>query len=439
MINPKKTKKNFLDLILKRKKIILVISFFILVLLFLGFKALSAKKSQPQYQTARVERSTIISTVSASGQILSSNIINVATSASGIVKEVFVKDGDQVQVGQRIVEITLDSSGQAKSAQAYSSYLSAKNNLDSANANAYSLRSAKDTAWKKFYDLATSSQYQNSDGSPRDDLRNSSAEFQSAQGDWLAAEAKYKNQQAVISQTQAALTSSWLSYKQSSPQVYAPFSGMIENITAVPGMVLSEQASTTNNANQRVAVIRNDGTPLISVNLSEVDVSKINPGLKATVTLDSIAGKTFTGKVMTVDKIGTVASNVTNYPAVIQLDTQNEQILPNMAISANIIVDTKDNALVVPSTAVQNQNGQPMVRILNNGQLQQVSVETGLSSDTQTEIVSGLSEGNEVVTGTVTPTTTGTQGNSPFGAGGGFGGLRPGGFGGGGGGGARRD
>lgn len=401
-----------------RKKIAIVLVI-VLVLSFVGWRVLGNRPEQPQYQTVQVEKGTLISTVSASGQVITTNMVNVTTSASGVVKEVFVKDGETVQAGQKVMEVTLDLEGQTRNSQAYSSYLSAKNNSDAANANAYNLRSTKDTAWKKFYDLATSSQYQNGDGSPREGQRNSSAEFQSAQADWLAAEAKYNNQQAVIVQTKQAVTSSWLSYQQTSPQVYTPIPGTISNITLVVGMTLAQASGgtdTTNTSGQRAAVIKNDGTPAISINLSEVDVTKVKIGDKATVTIDAIAGKTFTGKVVSVDSIGSVSSGVTSYPVIIQLDTQTENILPNMAASANIIVETKDNVLLIPTTAVQSQNGQSTVSVTRNGQIQQVSVETGNTSDTQIEIISGLSQGDTVVTGTQTPTTgqQGGQGQSPF-------------------------
>ena len=347
-----------------RKKLAAILIIILIILGLGAWRFLGGKGQQPQYQTANVERGTIVSSVSASGQVISSNLVNITSSATGIVKNVFVTDGEQVVSGQKILEVTLDQAGQAKNAQAYSSYLSGKNSLDSANANAYSLRSAKDTAWKKFYDLATSSQYQNSDETPREDMRNSSAEFQSDQADWLAAEAKYKNQTAVISQAQQAASSAWLSYQQSSPTVTSPMSGTVDNITYVPGLILNQQASTTNNANQRVAVVKNESTPIISVNLSEIDVPKAKVDQKATVTFDSIADKTFTGKVISVDRIGATTSGVTSYPAIIQIDTSNEEILPNMAATANIIIETKDNVLSVPVSAIQNTTGQTTVNIL---------------------------------------------------------------------------
>lgn len=391
--------------------------------------------SQPRYQTSRVEKGTIVSSVSASGNVLTSNMVSITTNASGVIKKVYVKDGDNVIKDQTIAQVSLDREGQQKNASAWSSYLSAKNSLDSANATYYSLRSAKDTAWKKFYDLATNSTYQNSDGSPKDNIRNSSVEFQTLQADWLAAEAKVKNQEAVINQAKASLNGSWLSYQSTSPTITAPIDGSISNVSVVEGMVLAPQSTSSTNttaSSQRVAVIKNDTKPIISVTLTETDVPKVKIGQKATITLDSIPDKTFTGKVATVDKIGTTTNNVTNYPSIITLDTSSPDILPNMAVNASIILETKSDVLIVPSQAVQTQGDQTFVRVLKNNREELVSVEVGLSGDTQTEIISGLSEGETVITGQ-SSTQTRQSGSSVFTGGiGGGGAFRPGGFGGGG-------
>jgi len=392
-------------------------------IVFIGQKTIFKPNQKAQYQSAKVERGAIVSTMSASGQVLSSNALTITTSATGVVKNVFVKDGDQVVSGQKIAEIELDSSGQQKNASAWSSYLSAKTSLDSANASLYTLQSDMFSKWKTYTDLATNSTYQNADGSPRIEQR-VLPQFTTAQDDWFAAEAKYKNQQVVISQAQAAVSATWASYQASSSIIPAPMAGTVGNITIVKGLVLASSSTSTS---QTVAVIQSDNLPIASFNISEVDVSHVLPGQKATITLDSISGKTFTGTVETVDRIGIVTSGVTNYPAVIQFDTKTRELLPNMSATASIIVDQKDNVLLVPSGAVNTQNGQHVVRILKNGNVSEVGVEIGLTSNTQTEIVLGVSEGDDVVTGTVTQGRQ-TSGASPF-----SGGLRPGGFGGGGG------
>ena len=103
-----------------------------------------------------------------------------------------------------------------------------------------------------------------------------------------------------------------------------------------------------------------------------------------------------------------------------------------MAVNATIITSVKNDVLVVPNSAVQTSNGTSTVRVLKNGQATPVDVEIGSTSDTQTEIVSGLSEGDQVIIGTtIQGASTGAGTTSPFG-GTGFGGARAvGGFGGG--------
>ncbi len=397
--------------------------------LFFWQKAQNSSK-KPTYQTAKVERGMIISTLSVSGQIAQAGNMPVTTQTSGIVKKVFVKNGDIVTSGQNLFEITPDQQSLQKQTAAWASYLSAQNNLNSANQALFSLQSDMLSKWKTYMDLAQSSSYQNSDNSPKTDQRQL-AQFVSPQDDWLSTEAKYKNQQGVIAQAQAALSSSWNSYQAVSPIITAPIAGRIDDITLVLGMVISPQLNSQGSTNaQRLATVKTDTTPIASFNLPEVDVNKVKSGQKVTITLDAVAGKTFTGKVIGVDRTGAVSSGVTNYPATVQFDTQAPDVLSNMSATANIILDSKNDALLVSSSAVQTIDGQTMVKILQKGKIVQKPVEIGLTSDSQTEIVSGINEGDEVVTSSTSIGVGTSTGGSPFGAiggrgfGGGFGGGR---------------
>jgi len=385
---------------LKKGQKIAVVVVLVGVLLFLSWRILGKKSQQPQYQTAKVEKGTIVWTVSASGSVVSANIFEVTTQATGMVKKVYVEDGEKVKAGQKIMEIELDLAGKQKNASAWSAYLSAKNNLESAKATLWSLNSAMWQANQKFINDAVERELPENDPT-----------YIQENSDWLAAEAKYKNQQAVVSQAEVAVNNAWLSYQLTSPIITAPVSGTISGLNFVPGMVIGSSSTGTS---QRVAVIRTEGTPIASFNLSELDVPVVKPGQKATIKLDSLPDKTFTGKVVSVDRLGTTSNSVTNYPVIVQFDTSSEEVLPNMAASVNIIIEAKDNVLLVPSSAIQKQNGQNIVTVLENGKERQKQVEVGISSDTQTEIISGLSEGEVVITGRLTGAKIQT-GSSPFG------------------------
>ncbi len=332
-----------------------------------------------QYQTAIVTKGTIVSSVSASGQILSSNTLNISTSVAGVVKAVYVKNGDKVVAGQKIAEITLDSDAAVASAKAWSGLVSAQNSLNAAKNN-YRLTQAT---------LAN----------VYDQIKGHDSDETFAQRETRTkAEVANDNAYDAIKVAEANLVSASVAYRQISPIITAPAGGTVDNVTITAGMTLSTSDATS--SSNRVAVVTSKGNILSTFNVSEVDVNRVVPGQKATITLDSISGKLFTGKVLTVDKIGTISSGVTNYPVIISLDTKAPEILPNMAATANIIIESKENVLLVPSEAINIKGNINTVRVLKNGRVREVTFEIGLSSDTQVEVVSGLSEGDIVITGT---------------------------------------
>lgn len=379
---------------------------------------LNPKKSTTQYQTGTVTKGTLVVAVTGSGTVSSANNTNITTQATGVVSQLYVKDGDKVKSGDKIMEIDLDLDGKQTASQALSSYQSAKNNLDSAQANMFSTQSTMFTNWSTFMTIAQNGTYQYEDGSPNN-INRSLPEFHIADDNWLAAEAKYKLQQNVVYQAQTALSSAWSAYQKASSTVYAPITGTVSGLALQLGSVINSNASSQNSnvSNTKIANVKTDATPIISISLTEIDVPKIVLGDKATITLNAYPDKTFTGKVVSIDTVGAVTSGVTTYPTVIKLDTDTTTILPNMAVTANIITNTKNDVLMVPTTSVQqNTDGTSYVQVMKNGAPSQVPVETGLSSDTDTEIVSGLSEGDTVVTATINTAaaSTSTQTTSPF-------------------------
>lgn len=412
----KTQKEQFMDFIKRvfsgRKKFI-VIGLLIILLGFAGFSIFTKKEKEPKLQTMLVEQGMIISSVSASGQVLSVNIMSANTQASGIVKTVYVKDGDEVKKGDKILEIDLDFQGEQKNVQAWSSYLSAKNTLESAKATQYSFQADMFGKWDTFKELAENDEYNVEEHPENLNL----PEYHIPEKEWLAAEVKYKNQEAVIAQAQVAINSAWLTYIQTSPTITASMNGIITSLMYIEGMSIGSLDTGNTTSNQKVATIKTEGMPIVSVNLSEIDVSQVELDQKATVILDSIPDKTFTGKIVGVDRIGQSTSGVTQYPAIIQLDSSSKQILPNMMVTANIMIDKKDNALLVPSGVIQSQGDQSYVNVLVDGKPQSVPVEVGLSSDTQIEIVSGLNEGDLVVSGSVSSAGSQQNGTSPFGGG----------------------
>lgn len=405
-INPIKRLWNWIHSDKKR----LVGAVVVLVVLIFGiWKITSTKSNAVKYQTSTVQKGTVVSTISASGRALSTSVLPINTQASGIVTKVYVKDGDKVVKGQKIADITLDTSGEQQYSSALSSFYGAKSAVVSANNAYYTMQSAEYTANQKFMNDAVARNLATNDPTyiEEDDA-------------WLASEASFINQQTTLSQANVSFNNALINLQLGSPTITAPYTGTISDINLVAGLVIANTSSTNSSgtstvSSSRVAVITNDATPIVNVTLGETDVPNVKIGQKATVTFDSITNETFTGTVATVDRIGTIASNVTSYGVNIKLDSGSNQILPNMAATADIIIDTATDALYVPSASLITSNGTALAKTLQNGKEVDVSVETGISDDTNTVITSGLTEGQTIITGTTTPTTSSSStGTSVF-------------------------
>ncbi len=384
------------------------------VILGLGlfvYSRVHSSSATPTYQATKATKRTIVVSVSASGVVSTANSAQVTTAASGVVSNIYIENGQHVNSGDALAQLDLDLQGKQRMISAWTSYQSAKNSL-------FSLQSTMLTKWKTYMDSATSGTYQNADTTPITGTRQL-PQFVSTSDDWLAAEAQYKNQQNAIDQA-------WISYQLTSPTIYAPISGTVTGLGLQIGSVITAQSNSSGGAaNQKIASVITQATPTVTVSLTEIDVPKVTIGDKATVTLDAFPGKTYTGKIISIDTVGSVSSGVTTYPAVIKLDTDSQEILTNMSAQANIITKIKDGVIIVPSGAVKTSGGQSTVSIMVNGAPQTVDVQTGLVSTTDTEIISGISEGEDVVTSVTTNIPARTSSTaSPFGAinRGGFGG-----------------
>lgn len=210
--------------------------------------------------------------------------------------------------------------------------------------------------------------------------------------------------------------------------VTAPFAGTIAKVnvqrndqsgpsTAVATLVTNEQYA--------------------DLSLNEVDAAKVKNGQKASLTFDAVEGLTVPGTVAEVDQVGTVTQGVVTYDVKISFDTQDARVKPGMTVNAIITTDAKEDALIVPSSAVTTVGNRSFVQVATtnsvapdatsthpmrtetvdakNVSVSRIPVEIGLTNDTQTEIVSGLEDGEFVVSRTITaksattPTTNTTR------------------------------
>ena len=244
-----------------------------------------------------------------------------------------------------------------------------------------------------------------------------------------------QTQNIALQQKQNSVTDILENFKDCS--ITAPFAGVISDINSKIGDTLSTATNlATLITKQKVA----------EVSLNEVDVAKVKIGQKATLTFDAIENLELSGQVVSIDTLGTTNQGVVSYGVKISFDTQDDRIKPGMTVSSSIITEVRADVLTVSSGAIkQNNNGDSYVEIIDNPiaaasgvqgvtsatDPRQQIVTTGISNDISTEIISGLNEGDKVVTKTISASTASaaktskTSGSSAAGLLGGFSGGGP--------------
>ena len=203
-------------------------------------------------------------------------------------------------------------------------------------------------------------------------------------------------------------------------------------------------SSGSSSSSSGFAEIINTNTLTMTVAFSESDISKVHVGQSATVTLDALAGVQLAAHVSSISLVGTTSSSVVSYDATLTLDQNDSRVKPGMSASAAVIVG-QASGVTLPNQAVSGTGSLGTVSLMKNGKTVSQQVVVGLRGDTRTQIISGLSAGDQVVITVALPslsststsgTGAGTLGGGRLGGGGlggagGFGGAG-GGFGGGG-------
>ncbi len=219
-------------------------------------------------------------------------------------------------------------------------------------------------------------------------------------------------QSAQITVQQAQNTLSDAEQNLSYYHITAPFDGVMASVPVIKGQNVGSGTTLG-------TIITSKDLAVVSLN--EIDVAKISLGEKATLTFNAIPNLTIAGQVVEIDSTGTVSQGVVNYNVQISFDTtSNEGVKPGMSVNAAIITAVAQNVLEVPSSAIKTQGGVSYVQMFNTalpapaagvqGSVSTVpprnqTVVTGVTDGTSTEITSGLKEGDEIVTKTITSTT----------------------------------
>lgn len=328
-----------------------------------------------QLATAQVAYTTAASRLSSAidapnGQIASA--LSSATSAQNSLNTVNAKpdttlDAARADVAALLVTLT----GEQQAAT------NAKNKITQAGASVSTINDVVSGSYLSAVQNVTSAQIRAAQSlqSAQTSLNNQPASVQSA-ANALA------NAQTALATAQSNLDNAILK---------ATVAGVVTAISAQVG------ENVTSNSNAGFIVLANTGSMALHGTIGEGDVVKLKLGQVATVTVDAVGTAKMTGKVTSLDPVATIAQGVPVYGIDVTIDLPNAAVRPGMSGTANVIIASSPNALVVPNLAVKTASGRRYLTVMKDGKATDTDVTFGIANDTVTEVLTGVQEGDTVV------------------------------------------
>jgi HlyD family secretion protein len=432
------------------KKILLIVVILLVVAGVVVGTVIHSRSDVPAVTTAKAAHQDLISTVSGTGQIKPKTYVNVGATSFGRITHLFVKEGDHVQKGQLLATVESEQPASAVAAQ-QATIASSRTNVDSyvaaeKTAEANVEQAEADLEQKKL-------DYQRSQALYKDNLI--------AKQDFDAKKALYDVDVATLAQRKAAVSQAKAQTASARSQVQqntatlrgnnyslgltrsiAPFNGLVTNVpvregeTVVVGIQNAEGSTLMTLADMSVITAE--------VKVDETDIVNVALGQTATVTVDAFPGQTFTGKVTEVGDqallrtTGIATSQSTtgteeakDFKVVVTLDPIKIDLRPGLSCTAKITTAHKPDSLTIPiqslvmrdaaeelnlfknhgkvsTTATVAAAGKQtalvqgvylLVKDGNRVRVRFVPVTTGVTGTTDIEILDGLKQDDEIVTG----------------------------------------
>ncbi|MEV6929598.1 HlyD family efflux transporter periplasmic adaptor subunit [Dactylosporangium sp. NPDC051485] len=362
------------------------------------------KPAPVKVSTVKVARGQVGTTVSASGTIQAQASRSLGFSTSGTLTELDVKAGDVVQPGAVLAKIDA-SSAQDSVDQATENVSNAQDSLskaETAHDTALATPTANPTPTTGTTHGTTTGSGTTGGGTTGSGTTGSGTTGggtqggqSGTQGGQSGGQGGTQNRANQIQQTSDNLMNAQQrlnNAKLSLTQAQAKLAGTV--ITApVGGKILAVNGSVGSQAGSSVITLAGTGDVVVKAQFTEAEVAHLKVGQATKITMPDSASPKYDGKVMQIDPAGTVSNRLVRYAALISFDKVPDTLLYGQSATVAVVTASVDNVLSVPSTAVHD--GTVTVRV--NGKDERRAVEIGLRGDVNTEIKSGLAEGDEIV------------------------------------------
>jgi HlyD family secretion protein len=355
--------------------------------------------------TVLVRRGTITATVETTGKVRSARQVELSLPFGGRVKRVAVSVGDKVEAGQLLLEVEApDAERQVREAELNLEIRqlqmdkaragASPEEIEIAQANLRKAALAKQVAQAAYDEIAASyEKRENAEASPEAlALQQATIDYQIAQrnherlvngpptDELSASEKQLESAQLALERAQAQLEEM---------RLITPLAGTVVRVEASEGEMVS--------AYRPVVVIADLTSLQIIAEVDEIDVAEVAPGQEVTIRLDAYPGQTLPGTIVSLAPAASPERGSTVYEAVVEFDAEGLALRLGMGANLKIITLEKEGVLLVPNRATQPVGRRRLVKVVDGRSIREVEVVTGLSNESETEIVQGLAEGQKIL------------------------------------------
>jgi HlyD family secretion protein len=426
-----------------KKPLILIATGLIIIATILGIKSCS-NSGAIEVTTEKVQRRTIIETVSANGKIQPEVQLKISSDVSGEIVELKVKEGDHVTKGDLLVKIKPDIY-QSSVDRANAAVSSSQSSIETAKAQVAQVKAqfanaeAAFSRSKKLFDQGAISQA---------DFDNAKSSYESAKAQVESAESSVKASVFNVTSAQASMKEATENLNKTS--IFAAVSGTVSKLSKEKG---ERVVGTNMMEGSEIMILANLNEMEVSVDVNENDIVRVQMKDTADIQVDAYMDRKFKGIVTEIansaNTSGVMADQVTNFTVKIRIlqesykdlmDIKNPNLSPfRPGMSATVDIHTKSvtNVLSLPIQAVTTRSDSAMkkderkkdrddneakvvdeklkkiqmnqspkdvkpqecVFVLKDGKVRLQKVKTGIQDNVAIEITNGLKEGEEVVNG----------------------------------------
>ena len=391
----------------KRRKswVLLVVAVVVLSVATFGWFSFRERSQTEAVRVEGIERRDLVATVAASGKIEPERMVNISADTMGRVTELAVKEGQRVEQGQFLMLIDPES--------AESAVQMGDAGLGAAQASLNTQRIAVETAQANL-DLALRNEARarelNRDQIVSlEELDRTESEVKIRTSELKARETEVRAQEQRLRQERANLRSA--QHVLSKVNIEAPMAGMVTRLNIEQGETVI--VGTMNNPGTILMTVSDLSVILAVLEVDETDILDVSLRQTVSVLIDALPDVEFSGHVTKIASSAIQASATpgastdqrgTNFEVEVTIKDDIPGVRPDFSCTAEITTATRDDVIAVPIQALtvredEQENEQEGVFVFRDGVVTFVAVEVGIAGERYFEVLSGLGEGDEVVTG----------------------------------------